>query len=107
MSVATLHLPPIVPEATPDRESLRQSVPGARVTVVGGARSGVSVATLLARRGASVFLTDASPAGPDTAGRLASAGVESEFGGHSARALDADWLVVSPGVPTTAGLIQS
>ncbi|MEM7787518.1 MAG: hypothetical protein AAF594_07320, partial [Bacteroidota bacterium] len=66
--------PPIRPDRPSTREALAAAVPGARVTVVGGARSGVSVATLLARRGASVFLTDASPAGPDTAGRLASAG---------------------------------
>ena len=107
MTVAELQLPPVRPDAPASAEALRQSVPGARVTVVGGARSGLAVARLLARRGADVFLTDAAPAEPGVAEGLAKDGVASEFGGHSARALDADWLVLSPGVPSTAPLVQS
>ena len=87
-------------------------VAGRRVTVVGGARSGLAAARLLARHGAEVFLTDAG-AGSDAArAELASmgpdgAGVAFEFGGHTARALDADLVVLSPGVPTSAPLVQS
>ena len=107
MSATTPLLPPVVPEAAPSAEALRQSVPGARVTVVGGARSGLAAARLLARRGADVFLTDHGPAEPGAAEALAEAGVASEFGGHTDRALEADWLVVSPGVPTTTDLVQT
>ena len=49
MSAAELRLPPVLPEAPASAEALRAAVPGARVTVVGGARSGLSVARLLAR----------------------------------------------------------
>lgn len=114
MSTATPVLPPIRPEAlpgfggaVPTAEALREAVRGARVTVVGGARSGLAVARLLARRGADVFLTDYAPAENGTAASLAKDGIASEFGGHTPRALDADWLVLSPGVPTTTNLVQS
>ena len=107
MTVSELQLPPVRPDAPASAEALRQSVPGARVTVVGGARSGLAVARLLARRGADVFLTDAGPAEPGVSEALAKEGIGSEFGGHTARALDADWLVLSPGVPSTAPLVQS
>ena len=107
MTVAELQLPPVRPEAPASADALRQAVPGARVTVVGGARSGLAVARLLARRGADVFLTDHGPAEPGVAEALAADGVGSEFGGHTARALDADWLALSPGVPSTTPLVQS
>ena len=78
---------------------------GARVTVVGGARSGVAVARLLARHGARVFLTDRGDAPDGLMDALAAAGIDAEFGGHTVRALDADLAVVSPGVPSTAPLL--
>ena len=107
MSPAELHVSPVRPAVPTTAEALRQSVEGARVTVVGGARSGLAVARLLARHGARVFLTDHGPAEAGVAEGLERAGVASEFGGHTARALDADWLVLSPGVPSTASLVQS
>ncbi len=78
-----------------------------KVTVVGGARSGLGVAKLLAARGASVFLTEQGRAEPGAQEELEAAGVAYEFGGHTVRALDADFLAVSPGVPTTASLVQN
>ena len=94
-------------DARPDREALRAAVAGARVTVVGAARSGLAAARLLARHGATVLLSDAKPAAEGVADALALAGVAVEAGGHTKRALDADWLVVSPGVPTSAPVVQA
>ena len=91
----------------PTRDALRAGVAGARVTVVGAARSGLAAARLLARHGAAVFLTDAGEVEPGAAATLQDAGVAFEAGGHTRRALDADWLVVSPGVPTAAPVVQS
>jgi UDP-N-acetylmuramoylalanine--D-glutamate ligase len=74
-------------------------VSGKRVVVVGGARSGVAAADLLARRGARVTLSDARPAidAPDS---LRRAGVTLELGRHDASTFDeADLVVLSPGVP--------
>jgi UDP-N-acetylmuramoylalanine--D-glutamate ligase len=79
---------------------------GRRVTVVGGARSGLAAARLLARHGAEVFLTERKEAEAGLAAALDAAGVGHEFGGHTARALDADFLVVSPGVPSTVKPIE-
>ena len=104
----TQDLPTIntAPRETPTRDALRAAVPGARVTVVGAARSGLAAARLLARHGATVFLTDAGEVAPGAAEALGEAGVAFEAGGHTRRAIDADWLVVSPGVPTEAPLVQ-
>ena len=74
------------------------SVEGLRVTVVGAARSGVAAAELLARRGARVTLSEQG-AIPD-ADRLTAAGVALEAGGHLLETfVDADLVVLSPGVP--------
>ncbi|MEO8677569.1 MAG: UDP-N-acetylmuramoyl-L-alanine--D-glutamate ligase [Vicinamibacterales bacterium] len=75
------------------------SVSGKRVLVVGAARSGVAAALLLARRGASVTLTDRKPEIAEPA-ELRAAGVVLELGGHVAATFDAsDLIVMSPGVP--------
>ena len=75
------------------------SVSGVPVLVVGAARSGVAAAHLLARRGATVTLTDRKTDIPEAAG-LAAAGVRLELGGHIQRSFETTHLVVmSPGVP--------
>jgi UDP-N-acetylmuramoylalanine--D-glutamate ligase len=75
------------------------SVAGQRVLVVGAARSGVAAAHLLARRGASVTLTDRKPQIPEQAA-LRDAGVALELGGHITSSFEhADLIVMSPGVP--------
>lgn len=74
------------------------SVAGQQVVVVGGARSGVAAAELLARRGARVTVTDLKPA-IDAAAELASGGIALALGGHDeALFTGADLVVVSPGV---------
>ncbi|MFQ6675424.1 MAG: UDP-N-acetylmuramoyl-L-alanine--D-glutamate ligase [Fidelibacterota bacterium] len=78
-----------------------------RVTVIGAARSGLAAAKLLLARGAHVFLSDRDASlreNPDVAA-LVRSGVETEFGYHSERLLEADLLVVSPGVPQDAGML--
>ncbi|BBM71035.1 UDP-N-acetylmuramoyl-L-alanine--D-glutamate ligase [Rhodothermus marinus] len=77
-----------------------------QVTVVGGARSGLAVARLLRKAGAEVFLTEQQPAPPGLEATLEELGVRYEFGGHTPRALEADLMVISPGVPSTAPLVQ-
>jgi UDP-N-acetylmuramoylalanine--D-glutamate ligase len=81
-------------------------VQGKQVTVVGGARSGLAVAKLLATAGADVFLTERDAPEEGLTDALDAAGVAYEFGGHTRRALDADFFVVSPGVPSTINLVQ-
>ncbi len=78
---------------------------GKAVTVIGGARSGLAVARLLARQGAKVLLSERGVAPAGLEADLKAAGVQYEFGGHTPRALDADLAVISPGVPSTAPLV--
>jgi len=86
---------------------LQFSVRGKRVTVVGAARSGVAAAELLARRGASVTLSD-TRAHLDEEERLRQVGVELELGGHvPATLLRADLIVTSPGVPYRHPLLEA
>ena len=83
------------------------SVRGKRVTVVGAARSGIAAAELLARRGASVTLSEMR-AHLDEEDRLRQAGVELELGGHMpATLLRADLVVTSPGVPYRHPLVEA
>ncbi len=77
-----------------------------RATVVGGARSGRAVARLLAEVGGTVFLTEQGPLSAPTEAALEAAGVAYEWGGHTARALETEFLVLSPGVPTQSSLVQ-
>jgi len=83
------------------------SVRGKRVTVIGAARSGVAAAELLARRGATVTLSEMR-AHLDEEERLRQAGVELELGGHlPATLLRADLVVTSPGVPYRHPLVEA
>lgn len=79
---------------------------GKRATVVGGARSGLAVARLLARHGAKVLLTERGPATEGIEAALDALRVRYEFGGHTDQALDADLFAVSPGVPSNAPLLE-
>ncbi len=74
--------------------------------MVGGARSGRAAARLLAKVGGEVFLTEQDAPSDGAVAALDEAGVEYEFGGHTAEALDADVLVLSPGVPTQSNIVQ-
>ena len=74
------------------------AVDGARVVVLGAARSGVAAAELLARRGARVVLSDIRES-INEADRMRGAGVTLELGGHRADTLArAELIVMSPGV---------
>lgn len=77
------------------------------MVVVGAAKSGVAAARLLARKGADVFLTDSGALSAHSRSELAAAGVPFEEGGHTEAAQNGDWLVVSPGVPDEAAIVQT
>ncbi len=80
----------------------------ARVSVLGAARSGIAAARLLKSQGAKVFVSDRKPR--DEAGEqidtLEKLGVQFEFDAHSDRIFDADFIVISPGVPSNSNLVQ-
>ena len=85
----------------PDRISQK------RVTIVGGARSGLAALQLLRKAGAIVFLTEYGPGTPALLEFLASESIPHETGGHTDKALEADFIVVSPGVPSGIPLLRN
>ncbi|REL24260.1 UDP-N-acetylmuramoyl-L-alanine--D-glutamate ligase [Rhodohalobacter sp. SW132] len=77
------------------------------IVVAGGARSGVAAALLLKRQGADVFLSDAGVIAEPMAERLRAEEIPFEQDGHTSRAEEGEFLIISPGIPTTAPIAQS
>jgi len=77
-----------------------------RITVLGAARSGIAAAALLKDKGASVFVSDHGSPKKGDLKILKKKGIEFEVGGHSDQALEADLTVISPGVPSSAPIVQ-
>ena len=84
-----------------------EEVRNAQVTIVGAARSGLAAASLLKRAGAMVFLTEAKEASEETEAKLRGMEIEYETGGHSGKATAADFIIVSPGVPSSAPIVSN
>ena len=72
------------------------------IVVLGAARSGLAVAKLLATKKANVFVSD--KAGKSTKEVemqiLDDQRIDHEFGQHSARIFESDFVVLSPGIPS-------
>ncbi len=81
-------------------------VHGKRASIIGAKRSGVAAAELLAKSGAKVFVSELGKPGAADEERLAGLGIPWEQEGHTDRVCDADFCVVSPGIPRTAGIIR-
>lgn len=79
-----------------------------KVAILGIARSGVACAQVLLNRGAQVILSDVRPAA-ELAEILPQVPAEAEIetGGHSSACLDADLIIVSPGVPKSLPILQA
>jgi UDP-N-acetylmuramoylalanine--D-glutamate ligase len=89
---------------------VKQDFQGKRVTVVGLARSGVAAARALRALGAVVTVTDKKPLDQLTAqlAALGSGRIAVEAGGHPDRVfLDAELIVLSPGVPKVPQLLEA
>ncbi len=84
------------------------NVKGKKVTVLGAARSGLAAARLLKNKGALVFVSDLAPAEQkaDALQFLQNEQIDHEFGNHSQRVFEADFCVLSPGVPVASNVVQ-
>lgn len=76
------------------------------IVVVGAARSGLAVASLLKRKGAHVFVTDHGAIAEAVKKKLEELEIPFEENSHTDRARHGDFLALSPGVPTEAPLVQ-
>lgn len=84
-------------------------VRGKRVSVLGAARSGLAAARLLKNMGALVFVSDLAERQKkeEAAVFLEREGIPFEFGAHSARIFQADFCVLSPGIPVASEVVQT
>lgn len=84
------------------------AVRGKRFSVIGGARSGIAVATLLNTHGATVFLSDKAPAEKmqPAIAELERRNIAYEFGTNSRRVIASEVIVLSPGVPSDIPLVK-
>ncbi len=76
------------------------------ITVIGAARSGVAAAGLLQAKGADVFVTDNSAIKDFFKQQLQERNIPYEEGGHTEKAQQGAFAVLSPGVPTGARPVQ-
>jgi UDP-N-acetylmuramoylalanine--D-glutamate ligase len=83
-----------------------REVKNKHIVVVGAARSGLAVASLLKRKGARVFVTDHNTIADSVRNNLQELNIPFEENGHTNEARDADFLALSPGVPTEAPIVQ-
>ncbi|MCY4225912.1 MAG: UDP-N-acetylmuramoyl-L-alanine--D-glutamate ligase [Bacteroidetes bacterium] len=84
----------------------QSSVTGKQVTVLGSGRSGRAVSNLLVRSGAAVFLSDCHRMDAQTRRWCHQRGIDYEECGHTEAVLQADFVVISPGVPSSDGFVQ-
>ncbi len=79
-----------------------------RIVVLGGAESGVGAAVLAKVKGFDVFLSDNGKIKDEYADTLRKWDIPFEEGGHSENLiLNADEVVKSPGIPSTAPMVSS
>lgn len=76
------------------------------IVVIGAARSGIAAALLLHKKGADIFVSDYGTVSEDAKKKLVSAGIPYEENGHTEKARQAEFAVVSPGVPMEAPVVQ-
>ena len=78
-----------------------------KIVVLGGAESGVGAAVLAKVKGFDVFLSDNGQIKDEYAKTLREWDIPFEQGGHTReRLLDADEVIKSPGIPSTAPLVR-
>lgn len=86
----------------------REELHGKRVSIIGGARSGIAAAALLQSLGAEVFVSDSAPRAKlaEAIAELQAMNIKYETGQHSEDALKADLIVLSPGIPSDVPIIN-
>ena len=83
------------------------NVENKHIVVAGAARSGIAVAKLLKSKGATPFVTDFGSINQEFAKQLEAELIEFEQNQHSDKAMNGDFLVLSPGVPTSSKIAQN
>ena len=80
---------------------------GKKVSVIGAGKSGMAAAELLCRKGAKVLVSEFGRIGAVDLLRLREMPLSFEQEGHSARVYEADFCVLSPGIPPHAEVVTT
>jgi len=83
-------------------------IKGKEIVILGAARSGLAAGELAKAKEARVFVSDSAVEKGKRKEKniLKGLGIPFEFGGHSNRVYSADIVVLSPGIPQTAAVVQ-
>ncbi len=86
----------------------KEELNGKRVSIIGAARSGIAAAALLKSMGAEVFVSDSASREKlaKAIAELEAMNVRHEAGVNSEEALNADLIILSPGVPSDVPIIK-
>ncbi len=81
---------------------------GKNITVIGAGRSGIGAAKLIKKIGGIPFVSDAGNENElsGSINNLKESGINYETGTHSDRVYDCETMVVSPGVPANAAVLN-
>ncbi len=85
-----------------------KEVKNKNITILGAARSGIAAAELLTKLGAKVFVSDRANRDNkvDEINLLEGLGIPFEFGQHSEKVFESDFVVISPGIPVASKIVQ-
>jgi len=82
-------------------------VTGKRVSIIGAGKSGIAAAELLKREGAEVLLSELGRIGEKEVLSLQEKQIRFEEAGHSENVCDADFCIISPGIPPSALVVKT
>lgn len=81
-------------------------IKGKRISIIGAVRSGLAAARLAKAFGAVPFVSDSASDIPDAIEELKKEGIDFEVGGNTELVFNSDFIVTSPGVPTSSEVLQ-
>ena len=86
-----------------------KNIKNKNITILGAARSGIAAAELLSKFGAAVFVSDSASKDKKIVeiDLLKGLGIPFEFGEHSEKVFESDFVVLSPGIPVASSIVQN
>ncbi len=84
-------------------------IEGKNITILGAERSGIAAAKLAVQNGAKVFVSDLAnnESVIKNCNELKKLNINFELGGHTNKTYECDFLITSPGIPSTAGVLKT
>lgn len=82
-------------------------IKGRKITILGAERSGIGAARLVKRLGGIPFISDYAPEEKisESVAKLKAEGIAYECGSHSEKVYDAEFIIISPGVPSFSPVV--